>query len=491
MTPIRAVGALTSPRRRRAGGDRPRPVRPVRTPRAAIGLVATVGVALTSQVSIVDLPAPVIAGPATAPSVLPQHLGIGLGAQPDVLTGWMPESGVPWDYAYQYLAGGVETDEGWQGWTADAQFPLDYADDARALGYVPTFSYYMLLQSRGPCEDCDEAEQNLATLGDASTMRAYYEDFALLMRRLGTGSRGDAPGFGHPVIVHVEPDLSAYAQQAVLSPQRCFGRCTGVGNDASHLRSSVASSGHPDLVALPDTYKGFNNALERLRDLYAPNVLLGFHVSGWSTLVDVGSNADPSLDAGDVGRRTAEFALSAGARTWDLVFNDVADRDAGFAEAQYGTGVWWDRTNRTLPNFTQWLSFLAATVQTIGRPAVVWQVPVGNQVFRSVNDSWGHFQDNRAEYFFARPQDFVDAGVIAIMFGAGAAGTTTFSDAQNDRITNPRPKCRRHGGEGRCSDRRSNVPDDDGGFLRAAAMAYLRDPVALPSHAAVPGPGGP
>ena len=57
---------------------------------------------------------------------LPKHLGIGLAAHPDEsgIYGWMPRSGIPFDYAYQYLAGGVNTGGGWQTWNSGARFPL-------------------------------------------------------------------------------------------------------------------------------------------------------------------------------------------------------------------------------------------------------------------------------------------------------------------------------------------------------------------------------
>ena len=61
---------------------------------------------------------------ATAPSSLPSF-GIGLAASPDNngLYGWMPNSGVPWSYAYQYLSGGVNTNSGWETWNTSGQFP--------------------------------------------------------------------------------------------------------------------------------------------------------------------------------------------------------------------------------------------------------------------------------------------------------------------------------------------------------------------------------
>src|SRR5271165_5144815 len=103
------------------------------------------------------------------PSGLPGHFGFGVAAGPgsDVVTGWMPASGVPWDYAYTYLAGGVNTGQGWQTWNTNAQYPLWYAQASRAHGYIPTLPYYMLLQSTGPCDSCPEPQRDLSNLASS------------------------------------------------------------------------------------------------------------------------------------------------------------------------------------------------------------------------------------------------------------------------------------------------------------------------------------
>src|SRR4051812_8933377 len=124
------------------------------------------------------------------PAGLPRHLGVGVSATPDDngIYGWMPNSGVPFDYAYQYLAAGVNTGNGWQNWNESAQFPLWYSQGASARGYVPVFPYYMLLQSNGPCNSCGEAQRDLANMNSTSVMSAYFNDFRMLMRRLGAGT---------------------------------------------------------------------------------------------------------------------------------------------------------------------------------------------------------------------------------------------------------------------------------------------------------------
>ncbi len=56
---------------------------------------------------------------------MPDHFGIGLSAQPAEpnLTGWMPGTGIAWDFAYQYLSGGVNTGHSWQTWIQDGRYP--------------------------------------------------------------------------------------------------------------------------------------------------------------------------------------------------------------------------------------------------------------------------------------------------------------------------------------------------------------------------------
>jgi hypothetical protein len=447
------------------------------------------GIALAATMLVLGLGATAPAH-AAVPAGLPSHFGIGLAGHPDAtgIYGWMPNSGIPFDYAYQYLAAGVNTGSGWQTWNENAQFPLWYAQGAAARGYIPVFPYYMLLQSNGTCGSCGEAQKDLSNLENPSTMNAYYADFAKLMQRLGTGTHDQIAGFGQTAIVHVEPDLSGYAQQAVLDNTKCYAHCTGTGNDPALLKASVASSGHPAVSGYPNTFKGFNNALSHLRDLYAPNVLLAFHVSNWAVLHDVGSSTDPSLDVTALGNQAGAFAAAsgvssapAGTSTYDLVFNDVADRDAGYYKYVLGRDAFWDRNNVRLPHFHRWEQFVSAVNQTTGRPMLVWQVPLGNQWFQTMNNSDGHYQDNRAEYFFSHLPELRDAGIVGLLFGAGNAGSTTNDDGKADGITNPPSFCSTDGVSSGsiCNNHAAASSDDDGGFLRMQSAAYFQNPLPL------------
>lgn len=460
---------------------------------AGVGLAVVVGVGCAPLPP--SPPPPVIPVPSTPPGAvpagLPGHLGVGLSAGPGDLapTGWVGTAGIPFDYAYQYLAGGVNTGQGWETWNAAAQFPLFYAQDARARGAIPVLSYYMLLQSSGPCGGCGEAQRDLANLNSGTLMAAYYADFAKLMERLGAASVDGIAGYGRTAVVQVEPDLSGYAQQAVRLGA-CYGYCSGTGESPDLLHAAVASSGVGDVAAYPNTWRGFNLALLHLRDRYAPNVKLAFHVSDWTTGRDIGSDTDPTLDPAAEGAVAASFAAAsgvssapAGTSTYDLVFNDVSDRDAGYYKYVLNRpNAFWDRLNATLPNFARWERFVAAVTAGTGRRAIVWQIPVGNQVSRSENNTPGHYQDNRAEYFFGHLTELRSSGIIGLLFGRGNAGSTTYTDDQQDGITNPPQVCNSDGLSSGvvCNAQVATVSDDDGGYLRAASAAYLAAPLALP-----------
>ncbi|HZU14542.1 MAG TPA: hypothetical protein VFB58_17015 [Chloroflexota bacterium] len=418
------------------------------------------------------------------PAGLPGHFGIGLSAQPNStgLDGWMPQSGIPWDYAYQYLSGGVNTGSGWETWNTSGTFALNYAKDSASHGYIPVFSYYELLQSSGSCGSCAEQPKDLSNLNNAGLMKSYFANFRLLMQRLGSGSYGGITGFGKTVIVQVEPDLSGYAEQAVLNNSQCSGYCTAQGNNPAYLKASVASSGDPDVAAYPNTYQGFNWALLHIRDLYAKNVLLAFHVSDWATGTDISSSHSTTVNASALGQEAGSFAaqsgitgVPSGTSTYDLLFNDVADRDAAYYQYVYNNpNYWWDRNNVTFPNFHRWESYIGSISQTASRKVMVWQVPLGNQYFDTENNTNGHYQDNRAEYFFGHIAELASSGIIGILFGAGNGGSTVNYDGMKDGTTNPAGFCTTNGiSSGQvCDSHTSTVADDDGGYIRMEAQQY-------------------
>jgi hypothetical protein len=461
----------------------------------SLSLVYLVAIA-TFGLSLLGLPGR--SAPTPAAATVPGHFGFGLQAGADLtgINGWMPNSGVPWDYAYRYIGGGLNRPNS-PNWTAsppNATFPISYAQAARAKGYTPVLSYYTLQAAVGPCSGaspaCPEAQSDLSNLNSPNVMSLFYNDFALLMKRLGTGTYDGVAGYGQDVIVHVEPDLSGYAESAVLSSAKCYGFCTGIGNNPSLLKASVASSGVKEVTRFSNTYRGFNQALLHLRDLYAPNARLAFHVSGWATLYDINTARATTLNGTTLGTKAGQFAAASGTSwtdgttsTYDLVFNDVSNKDAGQYTYQYGNYRFWDRNNAVFPNFHRWEDYVRGVTAAAGRKAIAWQVPMGNQYFQTENNSPGHYQDNRAEYFFAHVGELRDAGLVGVLFGGTNPDATRYYDAQKDAVTNSDPICTTDGvsdGATICNNHAAIGPDDDGGYLRVTAGQYYAAPVSLP-----------
>jgi hypothetical protein len=327
----------------------------------------------------------------------------------------------PFGFRYQYLAGGVNTGKGWATWNPRGTFASMYVRDSWAHDVVPVLTYYMLLQSNPG--GGDEGHADIANLRDARTMSVYWRDVTLLFTRV----RGT-----HAVVVHVEPDLWGYLEQA-------------------------------GEVALA---RAFAQRWVALRDRLAPNVILAYHMSGWGTKHDIVYEDPPDATVRAYAAQSASFYRSLHAK-FDIAFEDFSDRDAGFYEKVEGNPNTWF----TPADFRRHLLCGATFVRLAGLRMVAWQIPLGNTVMRAMDNTWDHYQDNRVQWLLgpqsrAHLQAYVAAGYAGFLFGRGADGATCACDAANDGVTNPPPI------DG--NTRPSLSADDDGGYFKAQVRAYYR-----------------
>lgn len=370
---------------------------------------------------------------------LPQHFAFGLGNGPSELE-WLVESGSGWEYRYQYLSGDVVTGENWIKWQWDqlppGQFVLDYTRASAEIGVIPIFSYYMIVGSH-PNPGSEDPRPKLS---NAYTMWWYLSNWKLLMQKCGE--------FGGTVIVHHEPDFWGFVQSLC-------------GDNPASCWVALSESGFSEAAGYEDNARGLAQVLCALRDAYAPNVILAWHASTWATVTDVIANeGDPVT----LGSRVAGFFNALNAE-FDLIFSDMSDRDAGWYQYVAGQAWrWWDDAD--FVRYRQWLATISSLT---GRKIMLWQVPCGNTLYRSCNNSPGHYQDNKAQYFLApgaRPHiaEYWDVGVMAVLFGATLSDTTHYTDHCGDGVTNPSPV------NGNTIE--AQWPDDDGGFLRTAVKQY-------------------
>lgn len=358
----------------------------------------------------------------------------------------------PFKFRYQYLAGGVNTGGGWETWNANGDFVKYYIQDSRNNNMIPVFSYYEIFQSN-PGVSSGEFNGVYNNLNNTSTMAAYYNNLKLFFQKATEG--------GGPVVLHLEPDMSAFLQQ----------RATG--DNATTVPASVSSSGQADVAGLPNNLAGFAQAVVKLRNTYGRNVLLGYHFSTWGTGQDI-IYSDPSdTVVASIGVRTANFYKSMNAK-FDIAFTDIADRDAAFKQIQYGdNNAWWNAAD-----YHRSAVFINSFNRTANLRTVIWQIPLGNTKMRAVDNTWDHYQDNKVETVLDDPTNtafnaYRNAGVVALLFGRGAGGPTCACDAHGDGITNPAPI----NGNNRMS---LNADDDGGYFKEQAAKFYNNGKPSLP-----------
>ncbi|MGZ4280533.1 MAG: hypothetical protein ACXVQ4_00425 [Gaiellaceae bacterium] len=235
-----------------------------------------------------------------------------------------------------------------------------------------------------------------------------------------------------PVVVHVEPDLWGYLEQA-------------------------------NTVALGSA---FAQQWVGLRDSLAPNVILAYHMSGWGTRHDIVYEDPGDATVRAYATESAKFYLGLHAK-FDLSFEDFSDRDAGFYEKTRGNAKTWF----TPADFHRHLLYGATFVKLAGIRMAAWQIPLGNTLMAAMDDTWGHYQDNRVQWLLggsgrAHLRAYAAAGYVGFLFGGGADGTTCACDARHDGVTNPAPI------DG--NTRPSLSADDDGGYFRAQARAYYK-----------------
>jgi hypothetical protein len=335
------------------------------------------------------------------PAGWPHHLALGVTDSPNDAAALVRRA--PFDLRYQYLAGGVNTGSGWSTWNPNGTFASMYVTESGRNHVIPVFTYYQLLQSQ-PSVGASEQARDIANLRDAATMRAYWSDYELLLRRINAAA-GD-----HPVVVHLEPDLWGYLEQA--------------GD-----------------VALA---RGLARRFIALRDQLAPHVALAWHLSTWGTGEDPTYSKPPLAHMVALAQRSAGFYRSLNAH-FDLVFNDVTDRDAGFyAKVEGNPSTAW-----AAGDFQRHTRYISAFSQLTRMPVVYWQLPLGNT---GLNDTWTHYRDTRVQWWLGDPSGAHlraerAAGVIGLLFGGGADGTTS--------------------------------PQTDGGLFWRLSAAYLAHPLGI------------
>jgi hypothetical protein len=262
---------------------------------------------------------------------------------------------------------------------------------------IPMFTYYELLQAYKQSGGTEGAAEVTSGATSTSIMTKYWNDWRFLLKQIGNDK----------AILHIEPDFWGYAEQLNADPTK--------------ESAAVASANSTDCSSTPNTIAGMGQCMIAMARKYAPNALVGLHASAWSTKIDVEGNTSPSLDIAGEAKKTATFLSACGESAADLVIVETSDRDAGYYQSQGHPNAFWDVTNMTLPDFHQDFAWVTALTEALGKPALYWQMPLGNA---NQNNTKNHWKDNRLDYFFAHESELAAAHAIGACYGAGAGDQT-------------------------------------------------------------------
>jgi hypothetical protein len=354
------------------------------------------------------------------------------------------------DIRYQGLAGGVNTGKGWAN-QPSPQYVTTYIKDSRKSHMLPFFMYFQIQQSLpgGGQPGLDHVKNNL---GNAATMKAYFADVRTFFQSAKAG--------GGPVVLQVEPDMWGYIENASEDPTR--------------FPVQVAGSGDPDVQGLPNNAAGLAQAFIRLRDRYAPNVMVAYAASIWGTKSEIFRQNPNNKTIDAIARQSTTFYKKLGAK-FDLIVGELDDNDSAFSElVRHEQNVWF-----TASDFAGIARYFKRVSTATKKRILIYQIPLGNQVMRAENNTFGHYQDNKVEWFLGKDgtkhlKTYANAGVIALLFGGSTtSGSTCIFDCRKDGITNPAPI--------NGNTRMSLSADDDGGYWAAQTKAYYkRGPLKLP-----------
>jgi len=336
---------------------------------------------------------------------LPSRLLVGLGSQP---VSTILSQGLKPDIYDQYLVGAGNGD--WTTWNSPAGAYVGVvASQAEQVGAIPMYTLYQMAAN---------GDGNLADLNDSTFMTRYWSNIKLLYQQIAA--------YGKPAIVNLEPDFWGYAE---------------LQSNQNPTSVTALVNINPDCASLSNDIVGVAGCLVKMARQYAPKAYVGFPLSDW------GGNGIAQV---------VTFMSTVGAQHADFIVAMTLDRDAGCFEvtplpsecARGGSGYYWDETNQTTPNFSQYLANVQQYHAGLGQlPVIWWQTPMGVPS-STPGGTPNHYRDNREDYFLKHPSELTAVGGLAVVFSAGATNQATIAT--------------------------------DGGQYQTLSSAYLSAPAPLP-----------
>ncbi len=275
----------------------------------------------------------------------------------------------------------------WTGSTTAPGFYVTYRDGQAAQATYKgsprpqkfLWTWYSL-RDLGDAAGQGDGPGEVVAINRLDLLTRYLNDYRFFLQKIGNS----------PEMIDLEPDFWGFARS--------------LGN-LHQVPAQVSGANPTDCGSQENSAAGLARCLIAMARKYAPNTAVGIHLScfDWQS-----NTARCVKDYADLGARNADFLVT-----------DVSDRDAGWyaQPAHGGSNHFW-----TDQKAAEALRFYRTMAESVGRPVVLWQIPVGNM---AQNNTLNHYQDDKVDWFFGHLDQVANAHVAGLLFGAGQQEQTT------------------------------------------------------------------
>ncbi|WP_373287356.1 RICIN domain-containing protein, partial [Streptomyces lacrimifluminis] len=275
----------------------------------------------------------------------------------------------------------------WSGGTTAPGYYVTWHDDHVAKATYKgsprpqkMFWTWYSLRDLGDLAGHGDGPGEVEAINRADLLTRYMNDYRFFLQKIGNSQD----------MIDLEPDFWGYV--------RSLG-------DPHKVAAKVSAANPTDCGSQENSAAGLSRCLIEMAHKYAPNTKVGFHLSCW----DWQNNTQGCVkDYANLGAKNADFLVA-----------DVSDRDAGwYAKPENGghNNFWTDQ------KATAALGFYKTMAESVGKPVVLWQIPIGNM---AQNNTLNHYKDDKVDWFFAHMDQVANAHIAGLLFGAGHGEQTS------------------------------------------------------------------
>lgn len=310
----------------------------------------------------------------------------------------------PWDLRYVYVHSqpaqssswysASRCQDAWTGWwgcwtgstTAPGTYVTYRLDQAAKATYQGRprpqkffFTWYSL-RGLGEAAGKPDGPEEVVAINRLDLLTRYLNDYRFFLQKIGKSHAA----------IDLEPDFWGFARS--------------LGN-LHQVPAQVKGANPKDCGSQQNSAAGLARCLIAMTRKYAPNTAVGLHLSCFDWEWNI--------------QKCVKDYADLGAKNGDFLVTDVSDRDAGwYAQTAHGSRntFWTDQKAAAA------LKYYKTMAESVGKPVVLWQIPVGNM---AQNNTPGHYKDDKVDWFFAHMDQVAKAHVAALLFGAGWTEQTT------------------------------------------------------------------